>query len=245
MKGFWSLLKKKKKKNAVILTISGKAWFCANTSVGLFTFGCSFHACTRHDWVNQICRVRSCFIWFQKQLLNMNSKAKNPTIAVWSYITKNIKCRLSGSTLFKEILWDWFIPKAKDLIWVGMQLEATGLQLSRTIRKLPWRLGWVCRALLSGLMAVDDLEKIGRTPAATQSPNQSLSLNLHYDEDYSNLKGFPSGSVIKNPPAMQEIQETQFYPWNGKIPWIRKWQHSPVFLPGKPHGQRNLMGYSL
>lgn len=32
----------------------------------------------------------------------MKGKAKNPTIAVWLYITKNIKCRLSSSTLFKE-----------------------------------------------------------------------------------------------------------------------------------------------
>ena len=46
----------------ILIMISGKAWFCANTSVGLFTFGCSSYACTRHDWVNQICRVRSCFI---------------------------------------------------------------------------------------------------------------------------------------------------------------------------------------
>ena len=25
----------------------------------------------------------------------------------------------------------------------------------------------------------------------------------------------------------------------------RKWQSTPVFLPGKSHGQRNLVGYSL
>ena len=24
-------------------------------------------------------------------------------------------------------------------------------------------------------------------------------------------------------------------PWVGKIPWRRKWQPTPVFLPGKPH----------
>ena len=30
----------------------------------------------------------------------------------------------------------------------------------------------------------------------------------------------------------------------GKIPWRRKLQHTPVFLPGKPHGQRSLEGYS-
>ena len=36
-----------------------------------------------------------------------------------------------------------------------------------------------------------------------------------------------------------------FDPWVGKIPWRRKWQPTPVFLPGKSHGQRSLEGYSL
>ena len=31
---------------------------------------------------------------------------------------------------------------------------------------------------------------------------------------------------------------------SGKIPWKRKWQPTPVFLPGKSHGQRSLMGYN-
>ena len=26
--------------------------------------------------------------------------------------------------------------------------------------------------------------------------------------------------------------------------WKRKWQSTPVFLPGKSHGQRSLVGYS-
>ena len=33
-------------------------------------------------------------------------------------------------------------------------------------------------------------------------------------------------------------------PWVGKIPWRRKWQPTPVFLPGKSHGQRRLAVYS-
>ena len=33
-------------------------------------------------------------------------------------------------------------------------------------------------------------------------------------------------------------------PWVGKIPWRRKWQPTPVFLPGKSSGQRSLVGYS-
>ena len=33
-------------------------------------------------------------------------------------------------------------------------------------------------------------------------------------------------------------------PWVGNIPWSRKWQPSPVFLPRNFHGQRRLVGYS-
>ena len=36
-----------------------------------------------------------------------------------------------------------------------------------------------------------------------------------------------------------------FNPWVGKIPWRRKWQPTPVLLPGKFHGWRSLVGYSL
>ena len=34
-----------------------------------------------------------------------------------------------------------------------------------------------------------------------------------------------------------------FDPWVGKIPWRRKWQPTPVFLPSTSHGQRSLAGY--
>ena len=35
-----------------------------------------------------------------------------------------------------------------------------------------------------------------------------------------------------------------FNPWVGKIPWGRKWLPTPIFLPGKLHRQRSLVGYS-
>ena len=40
---------------------------------------------------------------------------------------------------------------------------------------------------------------------------------------------------------MQEMQ-VQSLGWD--IPWRKKWQSTPVFLPGKSHGERNLAGYS-
>ena len=51
------------------------------------------------------------------------------------------------------------------------------------------------------------------------------------------------GSVVKNLPAMQELQETRVRSWLRKIPWRRAWQPTPVFLPGASHGQRSLAGY--
>ena len=44
-------------------------------------------------------------------------------------------------------------------------------------------------------------------------------------------------------PACQ-CRRLKFDPQFGKIPWRRGWQPTPVFLPGKPHGQRSLAGYS-
>ena len=59
------------------------------------------------------------------------------------------------------------------------------------------------------------------------------------DGDYGG--GHVGGSVVKNLP---DKQETWFHPWVGKIPRRREWQPAPVFLPGKSHGQRSLVGYS-
>ena len=36
----------------------------------------------------------------------------------------------------------------------------------------------------------------------------------------------------------------RFDPSVGKIPWSRKWQATPAFLPGKSHGQRSPVDYS-
>ena len=42
----------------------------------------------------------------------------------------------------------------------------------------------------------------------------------------------------------QQRKECGFNPWVEKLPWRRKWKPIPVFLYGKSHGQRSLVGYS-
>ena len=52
--------------------------------------------------------------------------------------------------------------------------------------------------------------------------------------------GFPGGTVVK----CRRHKRLGFDPWVGKIPRRRKWQPTPVSLPGKSHEQRSLAGYS-
>ena len=54
--------------------------------------------------------------------------------------------------------------------------------------------------------------------------------------------GFPGGSDRKESACSMEDQGS--IPGFRKIPWRRKWQPRPVFLPGKSHGWRSLAGYS-
>ena len=51
-------------------------------------------------------------------------------------------------------------------------------------------------------------------------------------------------TYINSKCTKRQCRRCQFDPWVRKIPWRRKWQPPPVFLPGKPHGQRSLAGYS-
>ena len=46
--------------------------------------------------------------------------------------------------------------------------------------------------------------------------------------------------MVKNPP---DNAGDRFDPWVGKIPQKRKWQPTPVFLLGKSHGRRRMVGY--
>ena len=60
---------------------------------------------------------------------------------------------------------------------------------------------------------------------------------------YISAWGDPNFTIIYCTIRLQ-CRRHRFYPWAWKIPWRRKWQPTPVFLPGKSHGQRSQVGYS-
>ena len=79
-----------------------------------------------------------------------------------------------------------------------------------------------------------------RLERLSSSSSSLIKLNLTFKE------GLPRGSADKEPTCQcRRNKRFRFSPWVWKSPWRRKWQPAPVFLPGKFHGQRSLVGYSL
>ena len=68
-------------------------------------------------------------------------------------------------------------------------------------------------------------------------------------KDINNSKTWAKHSFLRLPWCLSGKQSAcedriRFYPWVRKMPWRRKQQPTPIFLPGKSHGQRSLVGYS-
>ena len=109
-----------------------------------------------------------------------------------------------------------------------------GLQPTRLLR--PWDFpgkstGVGCHCLLQRSLVGYNLW--GRKKSDT---TERLSTAQHL---FSGLPWWLSGKE-----STCQCWRLRFSPWIRKIPWRRKWKPTPVFLPGKSHGQRSLAGYS-
>ena len=85
----------------------------------------------------------------------------------------------------------------------------------------------------------------------TRGKRSARLLRFLFASNYQHLMGFPSGSAVKNLPAMQEMQEMRVQSLGWEEP-LEEEMATPVFLPGEwtrhcpppPHGQRSLVGSS-
>ena len=75
-------------------------------------------------------------------------------------------------------------------------------------------------------------------------PSSSPSPMSHFILFFSLYILFLSTSLVAQRLRLcLQCRRCGFDPWVGTIPWKRKWQPTPVFLPGKSHG-RDLVSYS-
>ena len=80
----------------------------------------------------------------------------------------------------------------------------------------------------------------------TESKCTKLSIkNEIIIKTFYDMNDFPSGVSGKEPACQcRKHKRERFHSRARKIPWSRKWQPTPVTLPGESHGQRSLVGYS-
>ena len=77
--------------------------------------------------------------------------------------------------------------------------------------------------------------RIGETGVLQSTGLQKVGHDLETEQQQQGKLGFLGSSVVKNLPV--NAGDTNLIPGLGRFPWRRKWQPTPVRLPGKSHGQ--------
>ena len=74
-------------------------------------------------------------------------------------------------------------------------------------------------------------------PNKFSGTTDAVHQRLHFEKPYSSPRWCSGKESVCQ---CRRLKRGKFNPWAGKIPWGRKWQPIPVFLPEKFHGQRSL-----
>ena len=174
---------------------------------------------------------------------------------VFTYLTTNIFWVLSSQVITQQVTW-----------------ETTPIYNKRTTTPLPINSkmsSYVVNNPPANAGDARNTRDIGLTPGLGRSPGEGHGNPLQYSclensmdrgawqaivhrvtKSWTWLKwlstwGFPGDARDKGRACQCRSHRRQgFNPWIGKIPWRRKWQPTPVFLPGKFYRQRSLAGYS-
>ena len=112
---------------------------------------------------------------------------------------------------------------------MGRRQDTAEISSTRVIRRLPFTGG-------TDITNIRLAHQSPGKPAAGAGGNHIGSYSIS-----------PKIKRIGKEPARQcrrHKRQGGFDPWVRKIPWRRKWQPTPVFLPGESHGRRSLAGYS-
>ena len=130
-------------------------------------------------------------------------------------------------------------PSRSVALHIGCTLESPGKCLNSSC--LDCTLDSLNQYFLKGFLG--KFQSIPNAETTVLDQDFSNSVNLEYGFSGSGIgittgtQGFPGGSVAKNP--LHQCRRCEFNPEIRKICWRRKWQPTPVFLPGKFQEERS------
>ena len=148
----------------------------------------------------------------------------------------------------------WWTGRAGVLWFMGSQRVGhdwvTELTKLNSNRKISPRRRWIL-----GLNLRPYSSTVPSNPATLLDQRWILSPNTHYHAFRKSTSQM--AQAVKKPLQCSRHGRYQFHPWFNpwghpwvgpwvrKMPWRRKWQPTPLFLPGESHEQRSLVDYSL
>ena len=108
------------------------------------------------------------------------------------------------------------------------------------VGKIPWRRVWQSAPVFLPGESHEQRRLAGYSPWGHKESDMTEGLiHTHTHTHTDGLLWWLSGKE-----STCQCRRREFNPWVWKMPWKRKWQPTPVFLPGKSHRQRSLVGYS-
>ena len=133
---------------------------------------------------------------------------------------------------------------------LGHKMWALPIKCSRpwqTVKRKPMTQETSKHSRILATVAADPASKLSGIsdsdiyPVPCPWPSAGISLQHQLRSEIwgteSRYTGFPW--QLSGKESTCQCKRHGFNPWAGKIPWRRKWLHTPVFLPGKSHGQRS------
>ena len=177
----------------------------------------------RHDWVTEL----NTHSLKKKFGIEGNRLFRVPWTSRWCNqpILKEISPEYSVEGLMLKLKLQYFGHLMKRTDSLGKTLMLGKIEGRR---RMGWqRMRWLDSITDSRDMSLSKLQELVMYRVAWHIEVHGVTKNWTRLSNWTELKSLSSRSQV-------------FNPQDGKIPWRRKWQATPVFLPGKSYGQRSL-----
>ena len=171
-----------------------------------------------------------------------NVSTQTLSVRIWPRLRWTNWLRQGGTWVWKEkgqhlvkkeaasSLWDQWGPQGAAQVWGMPERGPLHPVLPELILNSQKIFAWEKDALRYG--ACEELIK---------KPGQPLWINKLFYSKSRSLRVSLLAQMLKN---ILQWRRPGFGRWVRKSPWRREWQPTPVFWPGKFHGQRSLVDYS-